>query len=96
VTDAPGGPAAALKRASPRIWLRLGVMLVVGGVFGGLIALVAWAFAVTLEGTGDTVRSVLQVIGISLGESVWAALVTACGLDALGTAEGPDRAPDSG
>jgi len=85
----PGWPALqrAWLLAGKRSWLHLGLLVGVGLVAGSALAVLAWAFAVTLRAQGDTVLRVLEVAGVSLGESLWVALITVTGLDAISAAE---------
>jgi tetratricopeptide (TPR) repeat protein len=85
-TDGPGDARAlwtALRAASGRTWVHLAVMLAVGVVLGGIVGLIGWSFASMLHGAGNLALQVLQVAGLSLGESVWVVLVAVCGLDTL-------------
>lgn len=96
-TDGPRG-WPALRRAwsisGRRSWLHLGLFVTVGAVFGGTLALIGWGFAVTLRGQGDAVARVMDVAGLALGQSLWAALVTVTGLDALSAAEAAEAPTD--
>jgi hypothetical protein len=96
-TDGPPG-WPALKRAwsisGKRSWLHLGLFVAVGAVFGGTLAVIGWAFAVTLRGQGEAVARVMDVAGLALGQSLWAALVTVSGLDALSAAEASETPTD--
>lgn len=85
----PGWPALqrAWLLAGKRSWLHLGLLVGVGIVAGSALGVVAWAFAVTLRAQGETVVRVLEVAGLSLGESLWIALITVAGLDAVSAAE---------
>ena len=92
----PGWPALrrAWRIAGRRSWLHLGLIVAVGTVFGGGLAALGWGFAVTLRSQGAEVERVMEVAGLSLGESLWAALVTVAGLDALSAAEAAEGPPD--
>lgn len=85
----PGWPALqrAWLLAGKRSWLHLALLVGVAVVVGGVLAPVAWAFAVTLRAQGDAVSRVLEVAGLSLGETLWVALVTVTGSDAISAAE---------
>lgn len=85
----PGWPALqrAWLLAGKRSWLHLGLLVGVGLAVGSVLGVLAWAFAVTLRAQGDTVIRVLEVAGLSLGESLWIALITITGLDAVSAAE---------
>jgi hypothetical protein len=89
-TDGPPG-WPALKRAwsiaGRRSWLHLMLFLAVGVVIGGGLTVVGWSFAVTVKGQGATVARVMEIAGLALGQSLWAALVTITGLDALSAAD---------
>jgi hypothetical protein len=91
----PGWPALqrAWLLAGKRSWLHLALLVGVGGVMGGALGIIAWAFAVTLRAQGDAVLRVLEVAGLSLGETLWIALVTVAGLDAISAAEVEAEAP---
>ncbi len=75
----------ALKHASRRTWLHLGVIAILSILGGGLLAVFAWAFLETLRGGGAIVNRVMETAGLSLGQTVWSVCVTVCGLDALST-----------
>jgi hypothetical protein len=92
----PGWPALqrAWLLAGKRSWLHLGLIVTVGVVVGGTLAAVAWAFAVTLRGQGDAVRRVMEVAGLSLGESLWVSLLTIAGLDAISAADAETQQPE--
>lgn len=94
----PGWPALqrAWLLAGKRSWLHLALLVGVGGVMGGALGIIAWAFAVTLRAQGDAVLRVLEVAGLSLGETLWIALVTIAGLDAISAAEVEAEAPGRG
>lgn len=85
----PGWPALqrAWLLAGKRSWLHLALLVGVSLVAGGVLGAFAWAFAITLRAQGDTVIRVLEVAGLSLGESLWIALITVAGLDAISAAE---------
>jgi hypothetical protein len=89
----PGWPALqrAWLLAGKRSWLHLGLLVGVGLAVGSVLGVLAWAFAVTLRAQGDTVLRVLEVAGLSLGESLWIALITITGLDAISAAEMANR-----
>jgi tetratricopeptide (TPR) repeat protein len=93
-TDGPPGWPALRKSwllAGKRSWIHLALMVAVGVVVGGSLATIAWAFAVTLRGQGDAVSRVMEVAGLSLGESLWVALLTISGLDAISAAEAENQ-----
>ncbi|MGV3724392.1 MAG: tetratricopeptide repeat protein [Actinomycetota bacterium] len=96
-TDGPRG-WPALRRAwsiaGRRSWLHLGLIVAVGAVFGGALTAIGWGFAVTLRGQGEAVARVMDVAGLALGQSLWAALVTVTGLDALSAAEAAEAPTD--
>jgi hypothetical protein len=88
--EGPGGIEAVRKAwslAGKRSWLHLGLIALIGSGAAVLLILFGWAFAVTLRGQGESVQRVMEAAGLSLGESVWAALVTVCGLDAISSAD---------
>lgn len=74
----------AFRLAGKRTWWHLALMILLGGVLGGALGLCAWAFVATLRGAGDVTLRTSQVAGLCIGESIWLALVTACGMDATG------------
>lgn len=91
VSEGPGGWAAfrnSLMMAGKRTWMHLLLILAVAVIVGGAMGVLAWGFAVTLKVRGEGVFGVMQVAGISLAESLWAALITICGTDTL-TAKAP-------
>ena len=96
-TDGPPG-WPALRRAwllaGKRSWIHLALIVSVGVLVGGSLATVAWAFAVSLRGQGDAVRKVMEVAGLSLGESLWVAMLTISGLDAVSAAESELQQPE--
>jgi len=96
-TDGPfGWPSLrrAWSIAGRRSWIHLGLFVGVGTVFGGGLAVIAWAFAVTLRGQGDAVGRVMEVAGLALGQSLWVALITVTGLDAVSAAEATEPPSD--
>jgi len=98
-TDGPGGWKAlrsAFALCSRRTWLHLGVMLAVGGLLGGVLALLCWGFAVTLRFHGDAVNRIGQVLAVSVLETVWAALITVCGMDAVSMGGPPNETGTTG
>jgi hypothetical protein len=78
-----GALSGGFQLAGRRTWLHLAVILLGGILVGGLMALVGWSMAVTLRAEGETLGRLMQNAAVSAGESVWATLVTICGMDAL-------------
>jgi hypothetical protein len=73
----------AFRLAGRRSWLYLALMLM-------LAAVLAWVLAVwragaweLFRGAGELVNGLVAVLGISAAQSLWTALIAACGLDAL-------------
>jgi tetratricopeptide (TPR) repeat protein len=103
-TESPGVPKAvrtSLKQARGRFWLYAGVMATLGAVLGGLLAALFWTVQVNIQGSGEPVKRVFQVAALCLGESLWGALVTVCGMDAVSngdreSAESGERPPSGG
>jgi hypothetical protein len=83
---ATGALRAALRLAGRRTWLHLAVLLTAGIVIGGAGAALAWSFVVSMQGGGEIVAALLQVAGVTLGQSLWAVLVAVCGVDAVAAA----------
>lgn len=92
-TIGSGGGSAlgvALRLAERRTWLHLLLLLVSGLLLGMGLVVVDATLASLLQGPeAGAAHRVFQVAGISLGESVWAAFVTVCGLDALESVTNP-------
>jgi len=85
--ERPGGAlAAAFRLAGRRTWLHLALFLTAGLLVGGAGAVTAWSFLASMHGGGELVEGLLQVAGLSLGQSLWAALITVCGHDAVAAA----------
>lgn len=78
-----GALSGGFQLAGRRTWLHLAVILLGGLLVGGLMALVGWSMAVTLRAEGEILGRLMQNAAVSAGESVWATLVTICGMDAL-------------
>lgn len=86
-----GALSGALRRAGRRTWLHLGVMLAGGLVVGGVVGAFGWGVAITLRPEGEILSRIMENAGVSAGETVWAALVTVCGLDALAAPPPPPK-----
>jgi hypothetical protein len=96
-TDGPGGWRSidtSLRLAGRRSWTHLGLILGLCGLAGGTLFAIGWGLGVTLQGTGGGVRLVMEMTGLCVGESLWAALMVLCGADALagGTAREAETA----
>jgi hypothetical protein len=97
-SDGPGGMAAirvALRLAGRRSWTHLGLMLLLGSAAAALLVLLGELIVRGERESGEVLTRVLYFLWLSLGESVWAALVAMCGLDALAGAPGatPSETP---
>jgi hypothetical protein len=88
-TQGKGALGPALRIAGRRTWLHLGILLAVGAGLGGIVGIVGWSFAATMKGGGEVVTRMMQIAGVAAGESLWVALTTVCGMDALSTAPPP-------
>jgi hypothetical protein len=83
----PLSPGEALRRAlevaGPRTWLHLGLTCLLALAVGVLVAFMAIAAAESTRGLGFAVVRSLEVGALCLVESVWAAGVATCGVDAI-------------
>lgn len=80
----PGqGLRRALEVAGPRTWLHLGLTCLLALAVGALVAFMAFAAAESTRGLGFAVVRSLEVGALCLVESVWAAGVATCGVDAI-------------
>jgi hypothetical protein len=80
-------PGEALRRAlevaGPRTWLHLGLTCLLALAVGALVAFMGFAAAESTRGLGFAVVRSLEVGALCLVESVWAAGVATCGVDAV-------------
>jgi hypothetical protein len=85
-TDGPSGWSAMVQAwhiSGTRTVVHLCALLVIGCLLAGWLAVLSWLSAGSVL-QGNPLASLLLAIGVSLGETLWAAAVTLCGLDALG------------
>lgn len=85
-TDGPAGwPAlqSSFRLAMKRTWFHLALMVVLGLGLAAFFGVFGWALVVTLGGAGEVVARATLAVELTVAESVWAALVTVCGVDAL-------------
>jgi hypothetical protein len=77
------GLRRALEVAGPRTWLHLGLTCLLAIAVGALVAFMGYAAAESTRGLGFAVVRALEVGALCLVESVWAAGVATCGVDAI-------------
>lgn len=87
----PPGTAiiGALERSSPRLWLHLLILVGLGLGMAALLAFMGVAAAESTRGLGYAVVRTLEVGALCLAESLWAAALTVCGVDAVASATAP-------
>jgi hypothetical protein len=84
--------AAAFRLANRRTWLHLGLLLALGAALAWVVAVWNASGAAPLRGQSPLLTGAVTALLLSVGQTLWTAVVVVSGLDALAQRPAEDRA----